>query len=113
MNHLEFSRMKGSFLHRRYAIRLGKRYASAAASVILLGLLGCSKVNSIDSAVAQSVLLKQQKSSATGQLVAPAVDEKLIAANTKFGFKLFSDGSLSSAVGKDLSGCLGSRWNMI
>lgn len=37
-NKLEFIRVKGNFLHRRYAIRLGRRYASAAVGVILLGL---------------------------------------------------------------------------
>lgn len=38
MNQLEFSKMKANFLHRRYAIRLGRRYASAAASAIILGV---------------------------------------------------------------------------
>jgi serpin B len=61
MNHLELSRMKASFLHRRYAIRLGRRYVSAAAGVILLGLVGCSKVNGIDSSVAQSLPNERQE----------------------------------------------------
>lgn len=66
MNQVEFSMMKGSFLHRRYAIRLGRRYVSAAASVILLGLLACSKVNSIDSAVAQYLPFEQQEHPISG-----------------------------------------------
>ena len=39
MNQLEFSNLKASFLQRRYAVRLGKRYAIAAAGVILLGFV--------------------------------------------------------------------------
>lgn len=45
MNQLEFSRTKANFLHRRYAIRLGRRYALAAAGFIVLGVLGCPKFN--------------------------------------------------------------------
>lgn len=90
MHQMEFSEIK-AFLRRRYAIRLGRRYASAAASFIVLGLVGCSEVNNIDSSVAQSVPLKQQESFATEQVVTSVVNSKLIAANTKFGFKLFSE----------------------
>ena len=90
MHQMELSKIK-AFLQRRYAIRLGRRYASAAASFMVLGLVGCSEVNKINSSVAQSVPLKQQESFATEQIVIPVVDSKLIAANTKFGFKLFSE----------------------
>jgi len=83
--------MKASFLHRRYAIRLGRRYANAAASFILLGLVGCSEVNNMNSSVAQSVPVERQESPTPEQVVAPVVNSKLIAANTKFGFKLFSE----------------------
>ncbi len=92
MHQMEFSQMK-AFLHRRYAIRLGRRYANAAASFMLLGLVGCSDVNNIDSSVAQSVPFKRQESFATEQIV-PVVDSKLIATNTKFGFNaVFRDSS--------------------
>lgn len=90
MHQMEFSEIK-AFLHRRYAIRLGRRYANAAASFMVLGLVGCSEVNNIDLSVAQSVPQKPQESFATEQVVTPVVDSKLIAANTKFGFKLFSE----------------------
>lgn len=84
--------MKESFLHLGYAIRLKRRYA-IAASVIFLGLLGCPKFNSIDSAVAQSVSIPQglQQLPATAMAVPEVVDAKLVAANTKFGFKLFKE----------------------
>lgn len=72
MNYLKFNRMKTSFLDRRYAIRLGRRYAKAAANVILLGLLGYSKVNSIDSPVAQSLAPDQQELLTTGQVATPS-----------------------------------------
>lgn len=39
MNKLEFSNVRASFLQRRYGVRLGKRYAIAAASVLLLSLI--------------------------------------------------------------------------
>lgn len=39
MNKLEFSNVRASFLQRRYGVRLGKRYAIAAAGVILLSLI--------------------------------------------------------------------------
>ncbi len=90
MHQMEFSEIK-AFLRRRYAIRLGRRYASAAASFMVLGLVGCSEINNIDSSVAQSGPFKQQESFATEQVVTPVVDAKLIAANTKFGLKLFSE----------------------
>ena len=48
MNHLEPNDKKAGFLHRRYAIRLGRRYAISAASVVLLGMsvAGYSKPDS-------------------------------------------------------------------
>jgi hypothetical protein len=59
MKQIEFSRMNASFLHRRYAIQLGRRYAIAAASFIFLGLAGYSKITNSDSFSTQS-LSKQQ-----------------------------------------------------
>ena len=83
----KFSNQSGNFLQRRYAVRLGRRYVLAAASVVLLGMIGCQatgNANSIDmsSPIVDAAEPISQKS------VKP--DTQLIAANTKFGFKLFS-----------------------
>lgn len=57
-------------------------------SLALLSLLGCLKLGSLEIGVAQS----QPIHSTTQQMKqTPAVDERLVAANTKFGFKLFSE----------------------
>ena len=84
-------RTKTKFLQRRYATRLGRRYVSTAASVILLGFGGCSKLDSINSAVAQTLPLQQQSSPSYEQLATPVVNPKVTAANTRFSFKLFSE----------------------
>ena len=84
-------RTKTKFLQRRYATRLGRRYVSTAASVILLGFGGCSKLDSINSAVAQTPPLQQQSSPSYEQLATPVVNPKVTAANTRFSFKLFSE----------------------
>lgn len=72
MNYLKLGRMKTSFLHRRCAIRLGRRYVIAAANVILLGLLGYSRVNGIDSPIAQSSAPERQELPPTEQLATPS-----------------------------------------
>ncbi|HCF29099.1 MAG TPA: proteinase inhibitor I4 serpin, partial [Cyanobacteria bacterium UBA11049] len=82
---------KTKFLQRRYATRLGRRYVSTAASVILLGFGGCSKLGSINSAVAQTPPLQQQTSPSNEQLATPVVNTKVTAANARFSFKLFSE----------------------
>lgn len=87
MNQREFSSRMQPFLLRRYASRLGRRYVLAATGIIFLGLVGCSRVD-IDSVVAQPRPLNQQDS--PNQQVTPAV-EAVVAANTEFGFKLFSE----------------------
>ena len=84
-------RTKTKFLQRRYATRLGRRYVSTAASVILLGFGGCSKLDSINSAVAQTPPLQQQSSPSYEQLATPVVNPKVTAANTRFSFKLISE----------------------
>ena len=90
MNHPEFSRAKANFWQRRYAIRLGRRYVSTAASVIILGISGYSELDRVNSVVAQDLPLQQQLP-ANKQLETPVVDAKAVAANTRFGFKLFSE----------------------
>ncbi|WP_009631083.1 hypothetical protein [Synechocystis sp. PCC 7509] len=58
------SSQKTSFLHRRYAIRLGRRYALSAASVVMLGfsVAGYSKLD------ASTVLFTTSPSSVEQQL---------------------------------------------
>ncbi|WP_017316083.1 serpin family protein [Mastigocladopsis repens] len=84
----KFSNARESFLQRRYGVRLGRRYVLAAASVVLMGVIGCSQVNTSTSAFAQS-RLPRSESSISKQVSNP--ESKLVAANTKFGFKLFSE----------------------
>jgi serine protease inhibitor len=80
------SQRSNNFLQRRYGVRLGRRYALAAAGVVLMGIIGCSPLSSDSSAVAAP---KPRTESPMSQTVNP--DKKLVASNTKFGFKLFSE----------------------
>lgn len=90
MNDREFSKTRARFLQRRYAISLGRRYVSAAASVIILGLGGYSKLDSMNSVFAQD--LPQRVESLDYQHLATSrLDPRVTAANTSFGFKLFSE----------------------
>ncbi|MEC4818704.1 MAG: serpin family protein [Scytonema sp. PMC 1069.18] len=82
------SNTREKFLQRRYGVRLGRRYALAAAGVVLMGFIGYSQPNASTSAFAQPPLLGSE-SPMSKQISDP--DNKLIAANTKFGFKLFSE----------------------
>jgi serpin B len=87
MHRQKFNTAKENFLQRRYGVRLGRRYVLAAAGVMLMGVLGCSQVNGSTSALAKSPLPTESplpKKTAT-------LDTKVVAANTKFGFKLFSE----------------------
>ncbi|NWF61458.1 MAG: serpin family protein [Fischerella sp.] len=84
----KFSSAWENFLQRRYAVRLGRRYALAAASVVLMGVIGCSQVNGSTSVFAQSSPPRSE-SPMPQKSVLP--NTKLITANTKFGFKLFSE----------------------
>lgn len=81
--------MQPSFLLRRYAIRLGRRYVLAATGIIFLGIMGCSRIDHIDSVVAQPRPLNRQDS-LDKQMTSSAVNE-IVTANTRFGFKLFSE----------------------
>lgn len=83
-----FSNPRQNFLQRRYAVSLGRRYVLAAASVMLMGAIGCSQLNnSNNSALAQSPLPRTQLPVSDKPA---SIDTKLVSANTKFGFKLFS-----------------------
>ncbi|MBN3925010.1 serpin family protein [Nostoc sp. NMS4] len=88
MNRQKLSDAKENFLQRRYGVSLGRRYALAAASVVLFSVLGCSQVDSNKSALAQSSLPQpetplQKKTANT--------DTKIVESSNKFGFKLFSE----------------------
>ncbi|WP_445630045.1 serpin family protein [Nostoc sp. DSM 114167] len=88
MNRHKLSDAKENFLQRRYGVSLGRRYALAAASVVLFSVLGCSQVDSNKSALAQSSLPQpetplQKKTANT--------DTKIVESSNKFGFKLFSE----------------------
>jgi serine protease inhibitor len=76
------------FLQRRYGVSLGRRYALAAAGVVLMGMLGCSTINDDNIAVAES---HQPRTESPMSNSTAKPDTKVVAANTKFGFKLFSE----------------------
>ncbi|MDY6902163.1 MAG: serpin family protein [Cyanobacteriota bacterium] len=83
-----FSNARQNFLQRRYAVSLGRRYVLAAASVMLMGVIGCSQLNSSNnSALAESPTPKSELPVADKSA---SIDTKLVSANTKFGFNLFS-----------------------
>ncbi|WP_392533398.1 serpin family protein [Nostoc sp. C117] len=84
----KFSDAKENFLQRRYGVSLGRRYALAAASVVLLSVLGCSQVDSNKSALAQSSLPQPETPLQKKTL---KTDTKIVESNNKFGFKLFSE----------------------
>ncbi|MBE9007797.1 serpin family protein [Fortiea sp. LEGE XX443] len=88
MNRQKLSGMKENFLQRRYAVSLGRRYVLAAASVVLFGVLGCSQINGNSNALADS---KMPQSELPVQKKTVIPDTKLVNANNKFGFKLFSE----------------------
>lgn len=83
-----FSNARQNFLQRRYAVSLGRRYVLAAASVMLMGAIGCSQLNnSNNSALAESSLPQSELPMSDK---AASLDTKLVSANTQFGFNLFS-----------------------
>jgi hypothetical protein len=56
MNGQKFSAVQENFLQRRYAVSLGRRYVLAAASVVLLSVLGYSQVDSNNNLITKSHL---------------------------------------------------------
>lgn len=82
------SNAQQNFLQRRYAVSLGRRYVLAAAGVMLMGVIGCSQLNSSNSSALAESPLPQTELPVSEK---PAsIDTKLVSANTKFGFNLFS-----------------------
>ncbi|MEH2033467.1 MAG: serpin family protein [Nostoc sp.] len=88
MNRQKFSDAKENFLQRRYGVSLGRRYALAAASVVLFSVLGCSQVDSNKSALAQSSLPQPETPL---QKKTVNIDTKIVEPSNKFGFRLFSE----------------------
>lgn len=83
--------VRANFLNRRYAVQLGRRYILAAAGMVFVSLMGCTQVKYDNSTVAEAGPPPQQ-TSRTKQTQPPvAVNSKVVAANTKFGFKLFNE----------------------
>jgi serpin B len=100
MNRQKFSRVKDSFLQRRYGVSLGRRYVLAAASVVLFSVLGCSQVDTNKSALAQPGL-PQPEPSLQKKTVVP--NTKVVDANNKFAFKLFSEVAKRESSDKNIS----------
>ncbi|BAT56022.1 Proteinase inhibitor I4, serpin [Nostoc sp. NIES-3756] len=100
MNRQKFSSVKDSFLQRRYGVSLGRRYVLAAASVVLFSVLGCSQVDTKTSALAQSGL-SQPEPSLQKKTVVP--NTKVVDANNKFAFKLFSEVVKQESNAKNIS----------
>ncbi|MEH2056793.1 MAG: serpin family protein [Nostoc sp.] len=88
MNRQKLSEAKENFLQRRYGVSLGRRYALAAASVVLFSVLGCSQVDSNKSVLAQSSLPQPENPL---QKKTVNTDTKIVDSSNKFGFKLFSE----------------------
>lgn len=82
------SNARQNFLQRRYAVSLGRRYVLAAASVMLMGVIGCSQLNNTNNSVLAESQAPRTESPVLDKTA--SVDTKLVSANTKFGFKLFS-----------------------
>ncbi|MEH2324007.1 MAG: serpin family protein [Nostoc sp.] len=88
MNPQKYSSMRENFMQRRYGVSLGRRYAMAAASVVLCSVLGYSQVDSNKSALAQSGLPQPETPLQKKTL---KTDTKIVESSNKFGFKLFSE----------------------
>ncbi|MEH1849075.1 MAG: serpin family protein [Nostoc sp.] len=88
MNTQKYSSVGENFMQRRYGVSLGRRYALAAASVVLFSVLGYSQVDSNKSALAQSSL---PQSETPLQKKTLKTDTKILESTNKFGFKLFSE----------------------
>ncbi|MEA5524227.1 serpin family protein [Nodularia spumigena] len=88
MNRQKLSGVEKKFLQRRYGVSLGRRYVLAAASVVLFGVLGCSQVSGNTNSLTQSEQPYSETRLPKKTLIS---DAKLVDANNKFGFKLFSE----------------------
>ncbi|MGD1872182.1 MAG: serpin family protein [Mastigocoleus sp.] len=92
-----------NFLQRRYGVCLGRRYTLAAAGVLLLGVLGCSQIDGTSAmgkgihkeksqpSLVSSEISELKMQNNLNQKSEQEVEKKLVAANTKFGFNLFTE----------------------
>jgi serpin B len=87
MNRQKLSGVATTFLQRRYGVSLGRRYVLTAASVVLFSVLGCSQVSGSTNSLTQSDLHYSETPLPKEILIS---DQKLVDANNRFGFKLFS-----------------------
>ncbi|MDF5737939.1 MULTISPECIES: serpin family protein [unclassified Nostoc] len=99
MNPQKYSSVRENFMQRRYGVSLGRRYALAAASVVLFSVLGYSQVDNNKSALAQSGL---PQSETPLQKKTLKTDKKIVESNNKFGFKLFSEVLKNDQTGKNV-----------
>ncbi|MHC5774742.1 serpin family protein [Nostoc sp.] len=99
MNPQKYSSVRENFMQRRYGVSLGRRYALAAASVVLFSVLGYSQVDSNKSALAQSSLPKPETPLQKKTL---KTDVKIVESSNKFGFKLFSEVLKNAQGGKNV-----------
>ena len=56
MNPQKMNSVKTNFLQRRYGVSLGRRYALAAASLMLLSVFGCASVDNSNNVLTKSYL---------------------------------------------------------
>ncbi len=54
MNPQKMNSVKTNFIQRRYGVSLGRRYALAAASIMLLSVFGCSSVDNSNNVLTRS-----------------------------------------------------------
>ncbi|MBE9057746.1 proteinase inhibitor I4 serpin [Sphaerospermopsis sp. LEGE 08334] len=54
MNRHKFIAVQGNFLQRRYGVSLGRRYVLAAASIVMLSVLGYSAVDNNTNLISKS-----------------------------------------------------------
>ncbi|WP_353932558.1 proteinase inhibitor I4 serpin [Okeanomitos corallinicola TIOX110] len=62
MNRYKFNALQENFLQRRYGVSLGRRYVLAAASIMMLNVLGYSSAESNTNAISQSRLSSSDSS---------------------------------------------------
>ncbi|WP_414528101.1 serpin family protein [Nodularia chucula] len=99
MNRQKLSGVEKQFLQRRYGVSLGRRYVLAAASVVLCSVLGCSQVSGSTNSFTQSDLPYSETQLPKKALIS---DTKVVDANNKFSFKLFSEIAQNNSSGDDI-----------
>jgi len=62
MNSQKMNSVNNNFIQRRYGVSLGRRYALAAASIMLLSVFGCSSVDNSNNVPSKSYLPSAESS---------------------------------------------------